>query len=419
MLDYNPESSKEREIIIEAIKKTASSFNFDSYDIPNLEKWETYANKSSDEILEKQTYHFYDRSNRKVILRPEVTPSLARLASKDIKKRALPLRWYTIARCYRYENPQKGRLREFDQLNVDLLGRPHPLYDFETIRFSVQLLLNLGLKRTDFKIMYNHRGLTSKILEKHHFNAQEQKDFFSLIDRSQKISTKAFEESLAETLPSDDKISLALKYVNVQEGASGLQHLISKGNDETISSEAQEIIEDFANFEGYLKNGGLSDVCMFSPKISRGFDYYTGMVFEVFATSQGISRSIFGGGRYDNLIKNFSDDEVSGIGFGMGLHILGLLLKEKNLLDDSQPRKKCLVSPISQQHLSTAIRISNQLMKDESVELTTPASIKKQFQKADKKNMTHIVLVGDEETSNQNFTIKELSSGKQEIIELR
>ena len=407
-LDISPKEMQKHNCIYKAITSVASRFHFEKYDLPILESWETFAQKSSDEILQEQSYHFIDRGGRKLILRPEITPSLARVVSKNVKSLALPLRWYTIGQCYRYENPQMGRLREFYQLNFDILGKNHPLFDVEIIRIVVAILSDLGLTQKHYTIHYNHRNIVNNLLESHLFSETEKKDFFYIIDRYEKWEPAFLQEQLEKKLKTKEKIKLFKQFLQCQSAQEIQENLMKNKNTHT------EDFEKFFRFEKMLEACEIAQYCKFSPCIVRGFDYYTGMVFEVFDQSKSIRRSIFGGGRYDNLIARYSDEKVSGVGFGMGIYILLLFLEKLGLIKNEHAHKKrIMIAPLEENCVNFALKVSKELAQNAAVEVTTPAKIKAHFKKAEQKEFTHLVLLGEKEIQQQNFTLRDLLSGEE------
>ena len=416
-MDFPPEAMRQHNYLCKIVNDVASRFHFEEYDLPTLESWETFAQKSSEEILNDQSYHFVDRGDRKLILRPEITPSLARMVSKDVKNRPLPLRWYTIGRCYRYENPQMGRLREFHQLNFDILGKNHPLFDIEIIRVAIQLLSSLKVEKNKYIICYNHRHLVNFLLEANHFSAQEKKDFFYLIDRREKLSQEVFASEVEKKLKKEkgEILKNFLKCSSIEEVWNNL----IKNDSLKKESSSEMLYNQLILFEELLTKSNLRENCVFSPSVVRGFDYYTGMVFEVFDQSKNIRRSIFGGGRYDDLIGRYSDEKVSGVGFGMGTYVLSLFLKNLGLLKSlEQAEKRIMIAPLEEDVLGFCLILSEKLMEEAAVEISTPAKVKSHFKKAEQKNFTHIILIGEEEQKNQLYVLRDVKTGDEKKYDI-
>lgn len=282
--DFYPEDMVVQNRIFSVWKKVAEQFGYQEYAASLLEPAELYRSKGSEEIVNEQMFTFTDRGGREVALRPEMTPSLARMIAARRKSLKFPLRWYTIANCFRYERPQRGRKREHWQLNADIMGITGVEAEVEIIELAYKIMRAFGAKDEDFSIKIGSRNALTSALIKHNITKLAlHKEISHLIDRKGKMSE---EERIAE--------------------------LKSRGVDFEIkeSSDAAEILRRLSEKE--IKNAE------FDANIVRGFDYYTGMVFEVFDTHADNRRSFFGGGRYDNLLEMFGAEPVPTVGFGMG-----------------------------------------------------------------------------------------------------
>jgi len=276
--DFYPEDMAVQNYIFDTWKKVSHDFNYEEYTASILEPAELYRSKGNEEIVNEQTFGFTDRGDREVVLRPEMTPTLARMVAGRRKSLKFPLRWFSIPNVFRYEKPQRGRKREHWQLNCDLMGIADISAEVEIISLAHAIMKAFGTKDEDFQIKVNDRKLLNE-----KFGSPE---LIRLLDRKNKISTEEFEKIWQET--------------------SG------KAFDSNI-----EPNDDIKNLISKLAERGISNV-VFEPTITRGFDYYTGIVFEMFDTSPENSRSLFGGGRYDNLLEIFGVEPVPTVGFGMG-----------------------------------------------------------------------------------------------------
>lgn len=282
--DFYPEDMATQNYIFSVWKKVTEQFGYQEYASSLLEPAELYRTKGSEEIVHEQMFTFTDRGGREVALRPEMTPSLARMIAARRKSLKFPLRWYTIANCFRYERPQRGRKREHWQLNADLMGIEGLDGDVEIIELAYKIMRSFGAKDEDFSIKIGSRNALTSALTKHNITKLAlHKEISHLIDRKGKMPE---EERVAE-----------LKNL-------GVDFEIRESSDVT------EILRQLS--EKKIKNA------KFDANIVRGFDYYTGMVFEVFDTHAENRRALFGGGRYDNLLEMFGVDPVPTVGFGMG-----------------------------------------------------------------------------------------------------
>ena len=283
-------------------KKVAERFGYQEYAASLLESAELYRSKGNDEIVNEQMFTFKDRGDREVALRPEMTPSLARMVAAKRKSLKFPLRWYTIANCFRYERPQRGRRREHWQLNADVMGIAGVEAEVEIISLAHAIMKEFGAKGEDFVIHVNNKKEVSAALleagvEKENINA-----LFRLFDKKEKISEEQYIEEELKLVKDVKKLNEVIES----------QILLSNDADSSLGNWFQKVVS------GVKEKTGVSPNISFNPYLARGFDYYTGMIFEVFDTHEDNRRSLFGGGRYDNLLELFGVDPVPTVGFGMG-----------------------------------------------------------------------------------------------------
>lgn len=407
MIDFPPIEMEKVNFLKSKINLLAQKMNYREYDLPILESWETYAVKSSEELLNEQSYNFIDRGERKILLRPEITPSLARMVAREVKQLALPLRWFIIGRCYRYERPQKGRFREFQQLNFDILGKKNFLYDLEILRVIIHLMKICKVAEKDYVIYYNHRGVVNLWLDWKEFDEEEKKSFFTLADKKNKLSYQEFIEQ-AEKKISPKKLN---DFYNFFE-AKKVQDLFHPNWENLYQEEELSMLRDWVQLEKTLASLNFKKV-IFSPMIVRGFDYYTGLVFEVFDQSGEIQRSLFGGGRYDKLVSNYIKEEISGIGFGMGLPIFIMFLEKLKLLPSPNKIKQgYYIAPLDKNSLFYSLEVGEKLISaGHLIENAPVMSMSKHFTKA--QNFTFIIFIGEEEVKEKKCTIKNLQTSKQ------
>ncbi len=276
--DFYPEDMAIQNYIFGVWRKISESLGFVEYTASILEPAELYRAKSGEELVNEQMFTFTDRGDREVALRPEMTPSLARMIAAQRKSLKFPLKWYSIPNLFRYEKPQRGRKREHWQLNCDIMGITDLSAEVEIISLAYEIMKAFGAKDEDFEIKINDR-----VLLREKFESQ---DLIKLLDRKDKMPTEEF--------------------------AQKWQEISGKEFEDNI--EPNETIKELLK---KLADRGVKNVT-FSPTITRGFDYYTGVVFEVFDTNPENRRSLFGGGRYDNLLEIFGAEPVPTVGFGMG-----------------------------------------------------------------------------------------------------
>lgn len=284
--DFYPEDMAVQNYIFSVWKNESEKAGYAEYSASILEPAELYRQKTGDEIVNEQMYVFTDKGGREVALRPEMTPSLARMVAAKRKSLKFPLRWYTIANCFRYERPQKGRRREHWQLNCDLMGIASIEAEVEIIKLAYNIMKAFGAKDEDFQIQLNDRSHSEAEISKLLKNPSDLQNAMRLIDKKSKITEEEFSNEWKEL--SEKPFPLT------SPRGEHLDNLVSE-----------------------LGKNKIRNV-VYTPEIIRGFDYYTGMVFEVFDTNLENRRSIFGGGRYDNLLEMFGVDPVPTVGFGMG-----------------------------------------------------------------------------------------------------
>ncbi len=313
--DFYPTDWARMSHLFTTIRTTLESWGYEEYNASPLERAELYESKTSEEIVNEQTYTFVDRGERRVTLRPEMTPTLARMVAGKRREFPLPLRWFSIPNCFRYERPQRGRLREFYQLNVDLIGLPRGAADAEVITLASAVLRAFGAKDSDFSIKVNSRPLLNAACAAAGLTGDKAQDYLRFLDRKAKMTPEAFREATG-TLSSQDPLALI-------EDPSGVPEVLA---------EKVELL----NLIDSLTKAGVTNV-VFDPTITRGFDYYTGIVFEVFDTDSANNRSLFGGGRFDKLVTLFGGDPIPAVGFGMGDVILADFLETHNLLPPHTP----------------------------------------------------------------------------------
>ncbi len=387
--DFLPEDMAIQRYIFDTWSATAEKFGYIRYDASVLEPAELYKSKgaANEEIINEQTYTFIDRGEREVTLRPEMTPTVARLIARERRELAFPVRWYSIPNLFRYERPQRGRLREHWQLNCDMFGCDDYTADVEVIALAYQLLIDFGATPDTFQVRVNDRVLMRQLYESVGITDPVTITAITrLNDRIRKISDDEYKTSLSAILNDNDLVDAVINIMN-------------------------RSYEDTAVIRG-LKVLGINNV-VFDPALARGFDYYTGTIFEVFDISGENNRSLIGGGRYDNLTSMFSDEPISGIGFGMGDVTMRDFLTTHGLLNTKVPvtAPTLMIIPTDTEQNLEAERIA-QLFRARDVKTAVDISTKKIGKKiadAAKQHVQYVLVVGSEEIMSHTFTIKDLS----------
>ena len=389
--DFYPRDVFFQEYIFETWRKAVESFGFEEYNASLLENSEIYKAKTSEEIINNQTYSFTDRGDREVTLRPEMTPTLARMIAAKKRELSFPLRLYSIPNCFRYERPQRGRLREFWQLNVDILNvKNDRFYDIEILKLINQILLNFKATSSDFTIRINSRKLLNSVYTNYYeFNENEALAFQRLLDKKDKITKDEFSKEYEKITDKECKD-------------------IEDIDDENIKKELAYINE-------IIKAVGISNI-EFDQNIVRGFDYYTGIVFEVFDTNPENNRALFGGGRYENLIDLFEtvkdDVNISGIGFGIGDVPMMNFLESRNLLPEFVNSTDILIGIISDDEkvIEYADTVATEL-REQGKNVSINYDNKKvgdYIKMAEKNNIKNVIVIGEKECEEKRYEIKSL-----------
>lgn len=409
--DFYPAEQRLHNWVLGTMSSVAERFGFQPYNGPTLEPVALYAAKSGHELVNEQLYSFTDKGGREVAIRPEMTPTLARMVAAQINNLTFPIRWYSTPNLWRYENPQRGRTREHWQLNVDILGADSILAEVEILEFAYELMKEFGAPSTAWKIYVNNRRFMNQLLsETFALNEAQARDVIRVVDRRAKVSPVEFENRLAEAGLKSDQIAL------LQEMFSWtVDEIETRFADSHVG--AQELVDLFR----HLRSRGLGDQVEFNLEVVRGIDYYTGTVFEMYDMHPDNRRALFGGGRYDNLISLFQGRTVSGVGFGLGdVTITNFLEMHKLLPDLDAGIDVAVLFPVSlDEALNRGFLIAKELRSlGLTVESFLPPATKlsKQFQFAERRGAKFAVVVGEDEIRSDMITIKDMVNRTQERV---
>lgn len=395
--DFYPDEMARRAWLLAKIRKVSQSYGYQEYEGPFLERFELYAAKSGEELVMKQSYVFEDRGGDRLTLRPELTPTLARMVAQKQKELAIPARWWMFGPFWRYEQPQKGRTREFFQWNIDLLGAVTPESDAELVAIAATFLKEVGLSPAVARIGLNDRKLMNEQLTKLGVSNANRKAVFSVIDRRDKLSPAAWR---------DYAIGSGL----TAEQVDGIQAM-QENKDLWRTSDSLSRILDL------LERVGLKEYVEFDPEVIRGLDYYTGIVFE--ARPVGGGRAILGGGHYDNLISDVGGDLLPAVGFAMGDVMISTMLEDLGIFDavPSTPAE-ALVTVFDADSTPDAFALAAELRSAgiNTILYPEPAKLQKQLKYADRIGVRTVIIAGPDERANDQVTIKDLSSRSQETV---
>jgi histidyl-tRNA synthetase len=411
--DFYPPQMAVRNFIVDGWKASSIRNGFIEYDGPIFEYLQMYQVKSGDEIVE-QLFNFTDRGGRHLAIRPEITPTLARMVNKQINALPRPIKWFSVPRLCRAERPQKGRLREFFQWNVDIIGIEDVLADAEVVCCSLDYLKNTGLTSGDVVAKISSRRLLAALLKNIGIAEGKLESLYPILDKKTKIPVEAFVEMLGKEIDSADTVQTILKLMDVHS-VDEIPDIVK------LNEEAKESLDELKRVFAYLEKMGVDDWCRFDMSIVRGLAYYTGMVFEIHDKA-GDLRAICGGGRYDNLLSDFGGPKVTATGMGMGDAVLEILLREKGLLtDDSLAVQKLdyFVACLDTDLLDKAVEITAKLRENgyaSNFSYKTTA-LKKQMKVADSMNAAKCIIVGGELKESGQLVVKDMKTGEQTLVD--
>ncbi|MBO5203122.1 MAG: histidine--tRNA ligase [Clostridia bacterium] len=409
--DFYPDDMRLRNWFFGKIRSALELAAFDEYNGPMLESLEIYAAKSGEEIASKQTYNFLDRADRSLAIRPEMTPTVARMVAAKMNELTFPLRWFSIPNMYRYEATQRGRLREFWQLNVDVFGCDTYEADLDVIISAIRIMQAFGADETMFTVRINNRRFFNDVISAiAGTDAEGSRAVSKVVDRKNKVSRESYEKDMTALGLDGNKIAKidALYNMSVDEATALCPD----------SQGSRELMDLFAA----LRASGLDKYCVFDFGIIRGLDYYTGTVFEVFDNAPENNRAMFGGGRYDNLVGLFvKNAKISGVGYGMGDVTLENFLVTHGLVPDLyKAETKVLITRFDDVPYTEYLSLTDKLQSAGVVTSLYLGSKKfgKQIDYAVKGHYSHIVIMGASELEKGVVKIKDLEKREEAEVAL-
>lgn len=404
--DFFPDHKRRLDFIFNSMRQAAESFGYEPYDGPLLESIELYLAKSGEELINDQIYKFVDRGNRTVAIRPEMTPTLARMVSQIHRETPKPIRWYAIPNLMRYEKPQRGRLREHWQFNCDIFGAPEGKGEVEIILLIITFLKSFNATSEHTEVLINDRRVVDSYFNDYLKVAPDtKKELLKLLDRSKKISSGALEEQINLLILDSDKRKNFLEYLSITN-FSDLKIFLKKSGLESVASELFSVINNLNECE-------VGEFLSFDPSIVRGLDYYTGIVFEVFDKNPENRRAICGGGSYANLLQIFKEPSLPGVGFGMGDVTLTDFLTTHNLIPKHfYPSLSLLISYQCAGAEKLVWNIAQALrIKKINVEMVLgEQKLKKIMQTAEYKKHSYSLIIGEREISDKKVHLKNIAT---------
>ncbi len=407
--DYYPAEKRIQNYIFGKWRHVAESYGYEEYGAPILEPLEVYAAKSGQELVGEQTYQFTDRGGRTVAIRPEMTPSVSRMVAAKRQELAYPARLFSIANFMRYERPQRGREREFWQLNVDIFGADGVLAEAEIITMGADFLRTFGAKDDMYVIKVNNRKVINFMMAQYlGLDAVQAQLMIKLFDRKNKISHEDFRDQ-AIAIFGDDMAPGGLAKIATLLSAKSMSELPDEIRSNSAVQEVQELFT-------HLSNAGVKNA-VFDITLMRGLDYYTGTVFEFFDTHPDNNRSLFGGGRYDGLVGLFGAEPISAVGMAPGLTMTELFLQVHKLLPELPPTTEVYVAVLGDSADGAAKLAADLRSEGVKTELdVTGRKLDKQLKTALKKNVPYILFVGEDELSKEVYTFKDTSTAQEQKL---
>jgi histidyl-tRNA synthetase len=407
--DFYPEQMQSRRQVMDTVEAVAKRHGFREVGTPALESAEMYADKSGEEILD-ELYSFEDKGGRQVALTPELTPTVARMVVARQQELSKPIKWMSTRPFWRYEQVQQGRFREFYQTNIDIFGSAEPTADAEILAVAANALTELGLSGDDFDFRVSHRDILGGVLDSFG-GGIDTEEAIRAVDKRAKIDADEYAELLQDAGLSVDQIDDFDALLEIGEG--DLDELVAfVGTDrvEAAVENLQAVLDATADL-------GVRENCTLSLTTARGLDYYTGVVFECFDSTGEVSRSVFGGGRYDDLIEGFGGQPTPAVGFAPGYATLSLLCQRAGVWPEEELSTDYYVLQVGETR-AVAAQIARDLRERGHIVESDVAgrSFGAQLDYADSINAETVVIVGEQDLEDGNVTLKDMDSGEQVAV---
>jgi len=407
--DFYPEDKRLQKYLFSKMRETAERFGYEEYDAPILEPTELYLAKGNEEIINEQTYTFQDRGQRSVTIRTEMTPTVSRMVASRRQELAYPVRWYSIPNLWRYERTQRGRLREFWQLNVDIFGVEGVAAEHEIILLADRLMKSYGARADMYTILVSSRQLTEALFSEYlGLDRTQSEMLIRLIDRIKKLPYESFvAQADAILTPSQREAGLLERLLQLLKAR--------RLSDLPTGFELRPSVQRLQQLFDMLTASRVGNVS-FDITLMRGFDYYTDIVFEVVDTDPENNRSMFGGGRYDGLVGLFGVEPVATVGFGMGDVTLQNFLESHGLLPKLHAETDAYVVLAGNDIYRQALPVLAQL-RSLGLNLAVDTSgrkMDKQIKTAVKKGLHYAIFIGEAELANGRLKLRNLADGTEE-----
>jgi len=405
--DFFPEEMRLRNWLFEIWRSASVQAGFEEYDTCVLEHEDLYIRKAGDEIS-KQLFSFEDKSGRRLSLRPEMTPSLARLVLQHNKSLSFPIKWFSMPQCFRYERMTKGRRREHFQWNADIIGQPHILAEAEILMLLISACESMGLTKKEFNVFINDRRILNAILSQINVPEELHSTVLVILDKRDKISSEALVAMLEDTGMSAKQVGQLNEFLSNTD----LKDLEGNLSDTTGVEQLHSLMDmmDTAGCSGYLK---------FDISIVRGLSYYTGAVFEVNSPEKK-HRAICGGGRYDSLLSAFGGETVPAVGFGFGDVVVLDVLKEMGRFPELPRKLDYTIIPFANEQVGIALKIAAELrMRGSVVDCNfSMRKMKKTMRQANESGAAKAILLFPEELAEDKVVIRDMILHEQKPVKI-
>ena len=405
--DFFPDEMRLRNWLFEVWRNVSEQAGFEEYDTCVLEHEELYVRKTGDEIS-KQLYSFEDKGGRRLSLRPEMTPSLARLVLQQEKSLSFPIKWFSMPQCFRYERMTKGRRREHFQWNADIIGQPEIVAEAEILMLLISACESMGLSKNDFRVFINDRRIINAILSQINVPQVLHSEVMVIMDKRDKITPEALSKMLEEMRMTTKQVGQLNEYLS----KSDLEEL----RDNLKNTEG---IEELQHLMKLMETAGYKNYLQFDISIVRGLSYYTGAVFEVNSPEKQ-HRAICGGGRYNSLLSTYGGETVPAVGFGFGDVVVLDVLKELERLPELPRKLDYTIIPFANEQIGTALKIAAELrLQGSTVDCNfSMKKMKKMMQQAHESGAAKAILLFPDELSDDKVVIRDMQLHEQKPVRI-
>ncbi len=468
--DFFPEEYAKVDFVLGTMRRISREFGYVEYQTPAVELRKLYELKSGDELV-GETFKITSRSGQKLVLIPELTPTLTRMLAERQQYYTKPIRWFCIPRCYRDETLQRGRVKEFWQYNIDILGMDDIYADAEIITILTKIIAECGLSNKQFVVYINDRSFMQQFMQS--IGVTDFLSVFRVFDRKSKLLQESIFKKLKNKFPNDQANDLALKIrqninslntiyeiipqiKDIEDVIDNISLLIESsfkdalkelklGKDQidilfnlseirdipsnflkrvrklTKLENINEILKNLEELFSLLNNFGITDYVLYDGSLARGLDYYTGIVFEAWSREGVLPRAIAGGGRYADLVAILGGQPLTGTGFGFGETVLMELMDEFKVKYPKQEICDVYIAPIKLEDLSVITKLSDQLRVEGLKTIFNPFDwkLKRHFENAEKRNVEWMIIVGNKDLANDAVTLRNIITGDQEVVPLK